>query len=52
MLLRNSKLPEPSLQMRHLFKHERTVRQTPERFLVRLKRALEVAQDASHSRCR
>src|SRR5258708_9808786 len=46
MFLRNVKLPEPSLQMSHLFKHESTVRQTPERFFVRLERALEVAQDA------
>src|SRR5882762_9546414 len=46
MFLRNVKLPEPSLQMSHLFKNESTVRQTPERAFVRLKRAFEVAQDA------
>src|SRR5258707_12843109 len=46
MFLRNVKLPEPSLQMSHLFKHESTVRQTPERFFVRLERAFEVAQNA------
>src|SRR5262249_40303162 len=46
MFLRNFNLPEPSLQMRHLLKHERTVRQTPERLFVRLERAWEVAQNA------
>src|SRR5262249_61132067 len=44
MLLRNVERAEPSLQMSHLLKHESTVRQTPERFFVRLERALEVAQ--------
>src|SRR5207248_6951060 len=39
-------LSEPSFQMSHLLKHESTVRQTPECFLVRLERAFEVAQDA------
>src|SRR5215831_805724 len=46
MLLRNVKLPESSLQMPHLLKHERTVWQTPERFFIRLERALEIAQNA------
>ena len=46
MFLRNVKLPEPSFQMSHLLKHESTVRQTPERFFIRLERALEVAQNA------
>src|SRR5262249_52963662 len=32
--------------MRHLLKHERAVRQTPESFFVRFERALEVAQNA------
>ncbi len=34
MFLRNVSLPEPSLKMSHLLKHESTVRQTPERFFV------------------
>src|SRR6185369_16924247 len=37
---------EPSLQMSHLFEHEGTVWQTPERAFVRLERALEIAQNA------
>ena len=46
MFLRNVRLPKPSLQMSHLLKHESTVRQTPERFFVRLERPLEIAQNA------
>src|SRR5215472_4386652 len=46
MLLRNIRLPESSLHMRHLLKHESIVRQTSERFLVRFECALEVAQNA------
>src|SRR5262245_15359525 len=46
MLLCNINLPEPSFQVSYLVKHESTVRQTPERFFVRLERAFEVAQDA------
>ena len=46
MFLRNVKLPEPSLKMSHLLKHESTVWQTPERLFVRLERALEIAQNA------
>ena len=46
MFLRNVNLPEPSFKVSHLSKHEGTVRQTPERSLVRLERSLEVAQNA------
>src|SRR5437588_10111647 len=46
MFLRSVDLPEPSFQMSHLLKHERAVRQTPERFFVRLEGALEVTQNA------
>src|SRR4029077_20869952 len=46
MLLRNVKLAEPSFQMSHLLKHESVVRQAPQRFFVRLERALEIAQNA------
>ena len=45
MLLCNVSLPEASFQVSHLRKHERTVWQTPERFFVRLERALEVAKN-------
>ncbi len=46
MFLCNINLPEPSFEVSYLGKHESTVWQTPERFFVRLERALEVAQDA------
>src|SRR6185437_17105153 len=46
MFLRGIRLTEAPLKMGQLLKHESAVRQTPERFLVRLKRALEIAQDA------
>src|SRR4029077_21052225 len=45
MFLRDVSLPEPSLKVSHLLKHESTVWQTPERFFVRLECAFEVAQD-------
>src|SRR5262249_38261536 len=45
VLLRNVRLTEASFQVSHLLKYERAVRQTPERFFVRLERALEVAQN-------
>src|SRR6476620_4707888 len=45
MLLCNVSLPEASFQVSHLRKHQRTVGQTPERFFVRLERALEVAKN-------
>src|SRR4029077_5074016 len=45
MFLRRIKLTESPFKMSHLLKHEGAVRQTPERFFVRLKRALEIAQD-------
>src|SRR4030095_15313422 len=46
MFLRDVSLPEPSLKMSHLLKHESTVWQTPERLFVRLECAFEVAQDS------
>src|SRR5258707_15380992 len=45
MFLCNVSLSEASFQVSHLRKHERTVWQTPERFFVRLERALEVAKN-------
>src|SRR5215831_13168628 len=45
MFLRDVSLPEPSLKVSHLLKHECTVWQTPERLFVRLECAFEVAQD-------
>src|SRR4030095_490307 len=45
MFLRDVSLPEPSLKMSHLLKHESTVWQTPEGLFVRLECAFEVAQD-------
>src|SRR4029078_713045 len=39
------KLTESPFKVSHLLKHEGAVRQTPERFFVRLKSALEIAQD-------
>ena len=45
MFLRGIKLTESPFKVGHLLKHESAVRQTPERFFVRLKRALEIAQD-------
>ena len=46
MFLRSVKLPEPPFKVGHLLKRESAVRQTPERFFVRPKRALEIAQNA------
>src|SRR6266446_4305592 len=45
MFLRGIKLTESPFKVGHLLEHEGAVRQTPERFFVRLKRALEIAQD-------
>ena len=45
MFLRGIKLTESPFKVSHLLEHESAVRQTPERFFVRLKRALEIAQD-------
>src|SRR4029077_17222302 len=45
MFLRGVKLTESPFKVGHLLEHEGAVRQTPERFFVRLKRALEIAQD-------
>src|SRR6266568_1958795 len=45
MFLRGIKLTESPFKVGHLFKHESAVRQTPERSFVRLKRALEIAQN-------
>src|SRR5258707_9397758 len=45
MFLRGVKLTESPFKMGHLLEHESAVRQTPERFFVRLKRALEIAHD-------
>jgi len=41
----NVSLSEASFQVSHLLKHQSTVWQTPERFFVRLERALEVAKN-------
>src|SRR2546423_8668012 len=45
MFLRGIKPAESPFKVGHLLEHEGAVRQTPERFFVRLKRALEIAQD-------
>src|SRR5690242_11090024 len=45
MFLRSVNLTQSPFKVRHLLEHESAVRQTPERFFVRLKRTLEIAQD-------
>src|SRR5256885_963833 len=45
MFLCNVSLSDASFQVSHLLKHQSIVWQTPERFFVRLERALEVAKN-------
>src|SRR4029077_20632408 len=45
MFLRGVKLTQSPFKVGHLLEHESSVRQTPESFFVRLKRAWEIAQD-------